>query len=41
MTYENKKYEYDLIVKEDVKKSTYLNTVKNNLKDVITGSLTK
>ena len=41
VTYENKKYEYDLIVKEDVKKSTYLNTVKNNLKDVITGSLTK
>ena len=41
VTYENKKYEYDLIVREDVKKSTYLNTVKNNLKDVITGSLTK
>ena len=41
MTYENKKYEYDLIVREVVKKSTYLNTAKNNLKDVITGSLTK
>ena len=41
VTYENKKYEYDLIVRENVKKSTYLNTVKNNLKDVITGSLTK
>ncbi len=41
VTYENKNYEYDLIVKEEVKKSTYLNTIKNNLRDVITGSLTK
>lgn len=41
VTYENKKYEYDLIVRENIKKSTYLNIVENNLKDVITGSLTK
>lgn len=41
VTYEDKKYEYDLIVKEEVKKSTYLNTIKNNLRDIITGNLTK
>ena len=41
MIYENRKYEYDLIIKEEVKKVDILNTIKNNLRDIITNSLTK
>ena len=39
ITYDNKKYEYDLIVKENIEKASYLYTVKNNLKDIVTGNL--
>jgi len=39
--YENRKYEYDLMIKEEVKKVDILNTIKNNSRDIITNSLTK
>lgn len=41
MIYENRKYEYDLMIKEEVKKVDILNTIKNNSRDIITNSLTK
>lgn len=39
LDYDNNTYEYDLVVNEDVKKSSYLKTVINNLRDIITGKI--
>lgn len=41
LNYDGKTYLYNLIINEDVKKSSYLKTVLNNLKDTITGKIRK
>ena len=37
LTYDNNKYEYDLIVKEDVKKASFMKIFNNLLTDIISG----
>ena len=37
LTFKNKIYKYDLIVKEDVKKANYFRTYYNLFKDIISG----
>ena len=39
LNYNNKTYEYNLIVKEDIKKSSYFRMLLNNLKDIISGKV--
>lgn len=41
LSYDNKKYNYDLIVKENIKKASYLKVLINNLLDVIIGNTKK
>lgn len=38
LSYDNKKYEYDLIVKDEVKKANYFDNIINNLKDILCGN---
>lgn len=38
LKYDNNKYSYDLIVKEEVKKASYFKILFSNLKDIITGN---
>lgn len=38
LSYDNKKYEYDLIVKDKVKKANYFDNIINNLKDILCGN---
>ena len=37
LTYDNNKYEYDLIVKEDIKKASFMKIFNNLLTDIISG----
>ena len=36
--FEDKKYTYNLIVNEEVKKASYFRVLINNLKDIVTGN---
>ena len=38
ISYDNKEYSYDLIVKEDIKKASFLKTYFNLFKDIISGT---
>ena len=38
LEFENKKYEYNLIINEEVKKASYFKVLINNLKDIVTGN---
>lgn len=37
LSYDNNTYEYDLIIKEDVKKSSYFDVLQNSFRDIISG----
>ena len=37
LSYDNNTYDYELIIKEDVKKSSYLDILQNMFKDIISG----
>ena len=39
LNYKNKTYEYNLVVKNDVKKSGYFKMLYNNLKDIVSGKV--
>ena len=39
LDYNNKTYEYDLIIKEDLKKSSFIRMLYNNFKDIISGKV--
>lgn len=41
LNYDNKDYEYNLIVKEDIKRASYLKILRNHLKDFVTGNIRK
>lgn len=41
LDYDNKKYKYDLVLTEEVKKASFLNIFKHHLKDIITGNIRK
>ncbi len=41
LNYNNKTYEYNLLLDEDVKKAGYFKIVKNTLRDIITGNIRK
>ena len=38
LEFENKKYTYNLIINEEVKKASYFKVLINNLKDIVTGN---
>ena len=39
LDYNNKTYEYDLIIKEDLKKASFIRMLYNNFKDIISGKV--